>query len=197
MMENVDLKVLTGGWVAAEWSNDTPPVTVFAKTRLDGGKRVITALMFYGDTVHSKITMRFPTSLLLRAVNEPGIDWPASDAEEPLDEYLIYGMWLVEQRNQAEPARPDDVTPPPPKPKKPAGPAPLRRPDGKDPEGFSRHLAEVYQALEAGGFPPAATIAKRLGVPDRTVHRWVGEARKRGHLPAYVRVPPPQKKKTT
>jgi hypothetical protein len=69
---------------------------------------------------------------------------------------------------------------------------PGRAPKGrlKVPEGrsygddFYRRVAEVYGALAVGSSRPAVVIAEANGVPVRTVHRWIYEARRRGFLPA-------------
>jgi hypothetical protein len=51
------------------------------------------------------------------------------------------------------------------------------------PDGFYASVARRYiDALMFGG-TPAKLIAEANDIPLNTVHRWVGEARKRGHLP--------------
>lgn len=60
---------------------------------------------------------------------------------------------------------------------------PLERPDGSDPDGFARRLAERYRQYVHLTHKPAALIAEESGVPVGTVHRWVREARQRGFLP--------------
>lgn len=60
---------------------------------------------------------------------------------------------------------------------------PLTRPDGTDPEGFSRRVAEAYVEAASATRAPATVLAEEAGVPVTTVHRWVREARQRGHLP--------------
>jgi hypothetical protein len=60
---------------------------------------------------------------------------------------------------------------------------PLSRPDGTDPEGFYRRVAEAYREYAMKTRAPAAGIARESGVPVRTVHGWIHEARRRGFLP--------------
>src|SRR5690606_11774481 len=60
----------------------------------------------------------------------------------------------------------------------------LSRPDGSDPLGFSRQLADRYNELIAITNAPASVIAREAQVPVTTVHRWIREARQRGALPA-------------
>lgn len=67
----------------------------------------------------------------------------------------------------------------------PAAPArePLSRPDGTDPDAFSRRVAQAYMAAVESTGAPAKALAEEAGVPVTTVHRWIREARQRGHLP--------------
>lgn len=60
---------------------------------------------------------------------------------------------------------------------------PLARPDGTDPDAFSLRVAKAYNALVVTTSAPAKAIADEAGVPVGTVHRWIREARQRGHLP--------------
>lgn len=61
--------------------------------------------------------------------------------------------------------------------------APLTRPDGTDPDGFSRRVAAAYREAYKRTRTPAKALAEEAGVPVTTVHRWVREARRSGHLP--------------
>lgn len=61
---------------------------------------------------------------------------------------------------------------------------PLSRPDGTDPDAFSRRVAQAYTAAVESSAAPAKVLAEEAGVPVTTVHRWIREARQRGHLPA-------------
>lgn len=52
------------------------------------------------------------------------------------------------------------------------------------PDEFYADVAQVYRELVADRrLAPAPTIAEMACVPITTVHRWVREARSRGHLP--------------
>jgi hypothetical protein len=59
-------------------------------------------------------------------------------------------------------------------------PAPAKGPKG---DGFYRFVGEVYGKAATVSTRPAAELAKAWEVPVTTVHRWVREARRRGHLP--------------
>jgi hypothetical protein len=55
--------------------------------------------------------------------------------------------------------------------------------DGRLSDEFLRNVAGVYLATVEAKRAPAPAIAAMAGVPVRTVHRWVTEARRRGYLP--------------
>lgn len=59
----------------------------------------------------------------------------------------------------------------------------LTRPDGSDPDAFSYRVAEAYKEAVISTSKPAVALAEEAGVPVTTVHRWIREARQRGHLP--------------
>lgn len=65
----------------------------------------------------------------------------------------------------------------------PPGRPPLSRPDGTDPEGFSRRVADAYNEAVLVTSYPAVALAEEAGVPVATVHRWVRDARRLGLLP--------------
>jgi hypothetical protein len=58
-------------------------------------------------------------------------------------------------------------------------------PAGKRAKGdeFYRRIGEIYGKAAHESTRPAADLAKAWEVPVTTVHRWVREARRRGHLP--------------
>jgi hypothetical protein len=58
-------------------------------------------------------------------------------------------------------------------------PVPAKGPKGDD---FYRFVGEVYGKAAVVSTRPAAELAKAWEVPVTTVHRWVREARRRGHL---------------
>ena len=56
-------------------------------------------------------------------------------------------------------------------------------PAGRKPDSFYRRVAEVYAELALLSRRPATDMAEASGVSAASVHRWVAEARRRGHLP--------------
>lgn len=66
----------------------------------------------------------------------------------------------------------------------PAGKIPeIKPPSGRLTDEFLGDVAEAYRWLTDAKRPPAPAISEMSGVPVRTVHRWIYEARKRGILP--------------
>jgi hypothetical protein len=65
-----------------------------------------------------------------------------------------------------------------------AGREPVRRPSTSPyPDSFYAAVAKAYREFMASDRAPAARLAEEAEVPVRTVHTWVQEARRRGHLP--------------
>jgi hypothetical protein len=50
-------------------------------------------------------------------------------------------------------------------------------------DDFYAHVAAVYRHLVGQTKQPVASLAQANNVPKTTAHRWVKEARARGHLP--------------
>jgi len=50
-------------------------------------------------------------------------------------------------------------------------------------DDFYAHVAAVYRQLVTETHEPAAHLARANNVPKTTAHRWIKEARSRGHLP--------------
>lgn len=59
----------------------------------------------------------------------------------------------------------------------------LKAPEGRLTDEYLQDVAQAYRWLTDANQSPAPAIADMAGVPVRTVHRWVYEARKRGILP--------------
>jgi hypothetical protein len=59
----------------------------------------------------------------------------------------------------------------------------LTRPDRSDPNGFYRSVAEAYKEYAQETRAAALRVAEEADVPAATAHRWINEARRRGHLP--------------
>lgn len=59
----------------------------------------------------------------------------------------------------------------------------IEAPGGRITDDFLRDVADAYLWFTEAKKPPAPSIAEAAGVPVRTVHRWIYEARKRELLP--------------
>lgn len=49
-------------------------------------------------------------------------------------------------------------------------------------DALAKEIAEVYRSAWAAGQNPTQAVARHFDKPASTAGRWVGEARKRGHL---------------
>lgn len=66
----------------------------------------------------------------------------------------------------------------------PAGRVPqIKAPQGRLTDDFLKDVAAAYRWFTDAKRPPAPSISEVSGVPVRTVHRWIYEARKRDILP--------------
>ncbi|MEV0723933.1 hypothetical protein AB0I37_14270 [Micromonospora purpureochromogenes] len=159
--------VQADGWFAL--TADVADCLALARAEVDPrGRRQITALMLVGDPIDSTTLKRFPIGLITTTVNmvpPSGID---PDVMEPLAAAARKALASA----SAEAAEPV-----------PSGRPRLTRPDGTDPEGFYKAVADAYREAVAQSRAVAPTLADEAGVPIPTVHRWIGEARRRGFLP--------------
>lgn len=64
-----------------------------------------------------------------------------------------------------------------------SGVASGRKGPARKTDEFYRQLAAAYSSATRQSRRPAIDLAEANGVPVRTVHRWIAEARKRGFLP--------------
>src|SRR4051794_26382020 len=153
---------------------------VLAKTWLWEGRRVITHLyvranLGFTDGVTASNVKAIPLGWLESAINTPeAMEWLAERQEQGEPDPTDLALWQrrqdwVRQSGRA-PFTAEDV------------PA-LGRPNGTNPDLFYRQVAGAYTAAIATSQKPAPLIAERAGVPVPTVHRWIAEARRRGHLP--------------
>lgn len=184
------------GWLELRLKGQTQP-RVIAKFEPRDGKPAVTHLILVGDNLDPQTLRELPLGRLQSAVHHPKFGFVGERAlteplpddvlremsereilfpaefeqiEESLHRYLNKSAEQLQQgmvySGGGEVAR-----------------EPLTRPDGSDPDDFSRRLAAAYNALVVTTSKPAKVIAEEAGVPVGTVHRWIREARQRGHLP--------------
>lgn len=184
------------GWCeVALRDDDGLPPRVLVKLARDeaSGRAIITRMIYVGDAhprwpksirpVTSATLRSLPIGRIEAAINKADLSADIFDGEArddgfgvqfaPVDaalaDYLDQTELRWVSRSRAFPATPARE--------------PLTRPDGTDPDAFSRRVAQAYTAAVESTGAPAKALADEAGVPVTTVHRWIREARQRGHLP--------------
>ncbi|MDQ7910757.1 hypothetical protein RB614_40330 [Phytohabitans sp. ZYX-F-186] len=192
-MEVVMLEI-TGapGWLAAHLSGDGPPLALLKFEPRDG-RAVITRLVIVGEAIDSSMLRAIPIGRIESDLNHPRYGFPgALRAELPHDvlaEMAARGELFPEEFAAIDRAldrylsTAGNRTPTVGRNERRRPRASLTRPDGSDPDGFSRRVADAYNEAVVSTRKPAMVLAEEAGVPVTTVHRWIAEARRRGHLP--------------
>lgn len=134
---------------------------------------IVKTLVIDADHVDSGLLRSLPLGNFEQMLNRPDIR-AAVEAGHPYTELTRH----VEKALATSNPLPDPETAPRPK---------LRRPTGRDPDVFYRLVAQAHTEAVKVRRPPAPTLAEEAGVPVRTVHGWVREARRRGFLPPTSR----------
>lgn len=172
--DEIHVVLPNNGWVHVLFADPDAP-DVLVRPEESEGRLVITGLVVRADPVDSSVTKSIPIARIESYLNIPDLRQFIAEgvaaAPDPLTPVLtqMFGPPEDERARQPRPAR---------KPREP-----LTRPDGSDPEGFYRRVAEAYSELLAQTSAPAPLMAAEANVPVPTVHRWVFEARRRGVLP--------------
>ena len=177
MSEN--LSYLEDGWVI--WSRaiggTTEGVTVYAKlyTDKEGDRSEIVELHIRGRNLTTDKLRSIPLGHIEAiATTDPDVTpsdrstppAPMSQAADALGNRASQLLINAAHRKAREPR------------------TPLTRPDGTDPDGFYRQVAEAYRDVVQTTPKVAKVLAKEAGdVPVGTVHRWIMEARRRKFLP--------------
>jgi hypothetical protein len=181
------------GWIELRLRGAEAPPRVIAKLEKRDGRIAVSRLILDGD-LDPAVLRQIPLARIETVLNTPhgntaeaafveldadeqqaqedkGWIFPSlfGQVDEALDDYLARSadqLQLVQRTYQPQPREP------------------LGRPDGTDPDGFARKVAAAYSDfILAGSKAPAVDIAGEADVPVATVHRWIAEARRRGHLP--------------
>jgi hypothetical protein len=148
-----------GGWVTARWERaDGSRGSVAAWFRLKTAERWYIA----------RLLVDVPTIALLRDVPLARIE-QAVNADPEIREWIEAGTdeETLHAARRAASKRPR-----------------LVRPTGRLDDDFYRHVAAAYRGAVAHGLQPAKTLADESDSPQGSVNRWIGEARRRGYLPA-------------
>ncbi|MEW2444692.1 hypothetical protein [Micromonospora marina] len=177
------------GWIELRVKGDDQP-RLLVKCEERDGRGVITRVVVAG-TLDSAVLRSIPFGRIEAAINHPKFGFPNMQGPSPevvekfagrevfpaeigamdraLDDYLAKSEKVVRRGGGSSSRR---------KPREP-----LSRPDGTNPDEFSRRVAEAYSDVVLTTPAPAVVLAEEAGVPVGTVHRWIREARQRGHLP--------------
>lgn len=185
----------TPGWleIGLDRSDGEPALRLFAKLEEQAGRGVITRLVIVGDRLDSSVLRAIPIGRIESALNHPRLGFPTGLIQE-LDPATLEEL---ARRGELFPAEWDAINGgldsylekvPEYKSeihirRRPTARPPLTRPDGTDPDGFSRRVAAAYNQVILTTGHPAPVLAAEADVPVTTVHRWIMEARRRGHLP--------------
>jgi hypothetical protein len=152
-----------------------------------GGRWVVTGVYIHAPEVTAGILQRVPVGDFDLAVNlNP--EWKLSHGGSfrTLGDHRIYpaehedDLTLRDLEDREQSALSELHIPQPPEAERPR----LKRPDGTDPDGFYAQVAQAYREYAPRTRATAVAIAEEAGVPVGTVHGWIRESRRRGHLPA-------------
>lgn len=179
------------GWAELRIRGE-PAVRVLAKFEERDGRGVVTRLLIVGDGLDSQTLRALPLSRAESVANHPLYGFARGISNE-IDPEALRDLAERGELFPAEFAAIDEALDsfvrkaPRPHPdwewdESEATRKPLQRPDGTDPDGFSRQVAAAYGAAVLRTSAPAKALAEEAGVPVGTVHRWIREARQRGHL---------------
>jgi hypothetical protein len=157
------------GWLAPAFYRSPDGYAVVVHTTVTDGRRVIDRLVISGSDITAATLrgLRMGQIAAYAERGEPATERAYTQLTSALDKVIPPGYDY-----DAEPAFP----------RKPRTWT-LSRPDGTDPEGFSRRVAEAYNDLVLWSSAPAKALAIEAGVPVTTVHRWIRDARRLGLLP--------------
>ncbi len=190
----VDIKLISAlgapGWVELKLGGENAP-RLLVKYAEQEGRAVVKRMIILGGAIDSATLRAIPIGRVESVLNPPKLGPPpgvfkAVDAEV-LSELAERGILFPEELAAIDAALDSFERKSPLSQQSPASRGnqrePLSRPDGSDPDGFSRRVAEAYGEAVATTAHPAKRLAEEAGVPVTTVHRWIREARQRGFLP--------------
>lgn len=178
------------GWVELRLSGADDAPRLLVKYAEREGRAVVTRMVILGDAIDSATLRAIPIGRAESVLNPPTLG-PPLGLFKPLNPAVLQEMAergeLFPDEFGAIDAALDAFTRKAPTrrrtTRRKSRRKPLARPDGSDPEAFSRRVAEAYGEAVAATSTPAKVLAEEAGVPVTTVHRWIREARQRGFLP--------------
>lgn len=155
--------------------------------RRPAGRWVVTGVYIHAPEVTAGVLQRIQVGDFDLAANLD-LEWKLSHGGSfrALGDHRLFpaendnDLTLGEMEARERSAKSELRIPEPPPVKRPK----LSRPDGTDPDGFYAQVAQAYREYAPRTRATAVAIAEEAGVPVGTVHGWIREARRRGHLPA-------------
>lgn len=179
------------GWLEVSDSEPGLDARVWINViKREGGRLAVGTLIVNGEPVDGATLRRIPVARIEALLNTTGVGEAALSPDVAREFAALHGpalqtypneFLLIEQALSTLLSGP--VLGPPPNDAPTAERQPLRRPDGTDPGGFYRQVADAYRAVAGTTSRPAKLLAEEAGVPVPTVHRWIHEARRRELLP--------------
>jgi hypothetical protein len=160
-------------WLDLQLTADCAGTRLLARFDERDERGVITTLVIMGSDLDSALLRALPMRRVVAAVDQL---WEVAGGDRYAEELAKVDDGLASYLQHPPPV-------PRPKVTGTANRPPLTRPDGSDPAAFSKRVAEAYNAAVLTTSKPATVLAAEAGVPVTTVHRWIREARLRGHLP--------------
>ncbi|GAA3078263.1 hypothetical protein [Streptosporangium carneum] len=151
------------------WTAITGPKDTEVRARIEqnpDGRWTVTGVLVEGEAITSDTLRKISLGRLEALANTDlaALALSLEQQEQPEDDQLTLGELRALAAAPASSAR-----------------TPLGRPDGSD--AFYQEVARAYASAAAESSRPAVVLAQEAGVLVSAVHRWVREARRRGHLP--------------
>ncbi len=155
---------------------------VHIRLREQDGRLVISEMYVHGAEITPALLRSIPLRALEALADEA---WRAKTKRDERGMVPAVATYALSADATADPTLEDLRGRRPGRKAAPAKPRPpLTRPDPSgDLDQFYRRVADAYREFAKLSRAPAAAMANEAGVPVTTVHRWVREARRRGHLP--------------
>ncbi|MFY1703925.1 acyl-CoA carboxylase epsilon subunit [Micromonospora sp. WMMA1923] len=188
------ITVVADGWVELRLAGPGDHPRVLARVGERDGRRAVDAVMVAGGPLDSQALRSIPMARIESALNHP--KFGMLNAKLAVDDDVLRSLadrgHLFPEEFAAIDAALGAYLEKAPQPSGETPGAshawrrrrkPLTRPDGSNPDGFYRQVADAYNDLIVSTSAPAPILAEEASVPVPTVHRWIAEARRRGHLP--------------
>ena len=178
------------GWVELLLDGDDAP-RVLLKIEERSGRSAVTRVIVADDLVDSSTLRAIPLGKLESYVHSRGLpaglktELPADVLNEMAERGVLFPAEFkaIDEALSHYLAESKEAVAESPWKSQVKAREPLSRPDGTNPDTFSQQVATAYNEAVLKTSAPAVALAEEADVPVKTVHRWIREARLRGHLP--------------